>query len=271
MKTSFTYTTSIFFLLLLLLTSCGKELEDLNYGADAETSENVANNHLRVGESSILIPGDMPGDENGGIQLNQFPSVVQVSAGITLFYTFNSNRNEDLCQLYLQIEGSDSYWKSPIQRIQGTPYVAVFIPNNVQNGEFNILFSVEDCNGNISRINSVNTQVAEPLACGQSFEGSYGITALNAYIQTQGIVTINYEFYSIPDRMDVRYNDAWVASTGSLLQPNQIPSCTVFQNGVVSGSGSLSFDVNPNVSNFFQVYVSGCDVDTAWIVDIICP
>ncbi len=72
-----------------------------------------------------------------------------------------------------------------------------------------------------------------------------------------GNVTISYDMYSIPDRMDVRYNGSVARSTG----------------GLVSGAGTLSFDYNPsNTSNAFCIVeMIAPNSGTAWEYTINCP
>lgn len=72
-----------------------------------------------------------------------------------------------------------------------------------------------------------------------------------------GIVLINYDMASIPDRIDVIYNDVIVASSG----------------GLVSGTGSLSFyyPASPGLPTFCKVVLKAPSNGTVWEYMLNCP
>jgi hypothetical protein len=72
-----------------------------------------------------------------------------------------------------------------------------------------------------------------------------------------GQVNINYQMFSIPDQMDVFYDNVLVAST----------------NGLVSGSSTLSFNYvyNPSKPNFCVIRMTAPNSGTAWEYAAFCP
>ncbi len=274
MKTkAFLYT---FILVVSMITSgCDGILDETSFGVYPETQEDMTNISMRVGREGIYLEGQMPASAGGGVTISNYPQTVQVSAGVLLFFNYYTNNNNNLCYIYVQVEGSKGYWKAPVEidGVSGQPYARVLIPNFIKKGNFRLVFSVEDCDGNISDLNYMNTLVTEPLQCGDAFSGSVGVTVLSAYLGgNAGIASVNYEMYSIPDKLDIRYNNQWVASTNSaILGSNEVPNCENYPTGYVSGSGTLQFNYNPAVSSYVEVYVTGCDVSTAWDVKINCP
>ncbi len=148
----------------------------------------------------------------------------------------------------------------------------ILIPNFVRNGDYKLNFAVGDCSGNISNIANTAVSVTDPLGCGANFSGNVGITALVANLGNKsGTAFITYDMYSIPDRLDIRYNGQWVASTGTPLTPTGYPNCGISPNGFVSGSSSVSFSYDPSKSRLVEIYVSGCNSGTAWKINVVCP
>jgi len=256
--------------------SCNKtedDLTNLNYGVNPFEELELTNTSLKVGERAILIEGAIPEYQNTGdrLSLNGYPRTVEISAGVLLFFEFNTNDNENLCDVFLQIEGASSYWKSEVEFSNDQPFVKVLIPNFIQNGNFDLQFTIESCGGAVSETGSINTIVSEPLRCDSFFSGSIGITAIGVDLGTgKGTAAVNYQAFTVKDRFDIRYDNKWVASTGTAIGQNEIPSCNV-SDGFVSSSGSLTFDYDGKENSYVTVYVYGCRSGTEWNVSFDCP
>lgn len=73
-----------------------------------------------------------------------------------------------------------------------------------------------------------------------------------------GVASFNYQMFDIADRLDIRYNGNWVASTGNLFDEKTTnPDCGGNADGFVSIEGTLSFEYDPNISQTVEVYISG--------------
>jgi hypothetical protein len=84
-----------------------------------------------------------------------------------------------------------------------------------------------------------------------------------------GWITIDYDTYTVPDRIDVRYNNKWVASTGSVLSGNSPPtklcSSVTAGDGFIGAKGSFKIFYDGKVSKKLDIYVSGClEGGTLW-------
>lgn len=262
-------------LLLLAFHACQKEpITDFEYGIDPVTQKDLLCKSLRLlGENK---DGAMPsGNNTSGAVVVSHPQAVEISAGVLLFIPYFVNDTNRVCKIYLQVEGANNYWETrlTLDPTSRQPFFQILIPRFVQEGTFDIIFSLDDCNGNVSPIYNTRTLVRPITPCNTGISGNVGITVRSFDLgDKRGTARFNYNMYTIPDRMDIRYNGKWVASTGNLFSDAVIiPDCNNLQGDFVSGTGSLSFEYNPSVSRFAEVYVSGCLDGTAWDVFSVCP
>lgn len=97
-----------------------------------------------------------------------------------------------------------------------------------------------------------------PKPCGTTTaSGGPGVTRTRHGLgPSPGLVRIDYEMYSIPDRLDCYYQGVLVATTG----------------GPVSNSGTLTwaFDPGPADPQWCLVVVTG-PLGTAWQYTLYCP
>lgn len=273
MKTiiKFTLLCSLF----LSITACKQDTTtDLTYGIDPATQKDILCKALRLLGNNK--DGNMPSGVGSGAPIVlSYPQAVEVSAGVLLFIPYQVQDTSQICSLYLQIAGADNYWETKLTLDPTTrqPYFQILIPKFVREGEFDLVFSVADCSGNISKLYSTKTTVSPIADCGITIEGEVGITVRAFDMGDKaGIAKFLYEMYSIEDRLDVRYNGKWVASTGHLFDDSVvIPNCDDNGDGFVSGDGELSFNYDPRINRFVEVYVSGCNLGTEWKVTPVCP
>lgn len=257
-----------------LMSSCAKEITaDFDYGIDPATQKDLLCKSLRlIGNNK---DGAMPiGVGIGSPVVVSYPTAVEISAGVLLYIPYTVSDTAKVCKIYLQVEGASNYWETKLVTDPASkkPYFSILIPKFVHNGDFNFIFSLSDCNGNVSRKYSTKTIISPIADCNTSISGSYGITVRAFDLGDKaGQVCFNYQMYSIPDRLDIRYNGQWVTSTGKLLNNNiVIPNCNI-SDGFVSRGGKLCVNYDPKISRFVEVYISGCDTGTAWDIDPVCP
>jgi len=100
-------------------------------------------------------------------------------------------------------------------------------------------------------------KIIKPDECNEMTQsGGYGVTVTKHFLGIDaGTVNINYEMYSIPDRMIVEYNGNEVAATP----------------GNVSGKGTLSFYFDGNPPYDYTITMIGDDTGTAWVYVAGCP
>jgi hypothetical protein len=98
-----------------------------------------------------------------------------------------------------------------------------------------------------------------PKPCGQvTASGGQGVTRTrHALGPTPGSVSITYDMYGIPDRLDCFYKGVLVASTG----------------GLVSGTGTLQWAYAPAPGDpaVCLIVMRAPNNGTAWIYTINCP
>lgn len=215
----------------------------------------------------------------------------QASASVTadnyLFIPFMTGNSNEIEGVYLQVEGADNYWEIPLEPgMDATQVLNVGIPANITEGRFNIDYRMYGPGGLIGNTVRLNTAVTLPedLCNGGStlgrIEGLDGITVKTFNLgSTPGWVTVYYDTYTVPDRIDIRYGKQWVRSTGSLMntiaQPLFAKPCsqTSSGDGYVGQSGVFEFYHDPTLGDRFDIYVSGClDGGTQWWVQVEqCP
>ncbi len=278
MKKIYSISNLAFWLLLFVVfNSCKKEITtDFEYGIEPENQGSLLCKALRIYGNNK--DGAMPAGLGSGSPLVVgYPKAVEVSAGVLLFIPYQVNDTSQICQVYLQVEGADNYWETELALDPSSrqPYFQILIPKFVREGNFNLVFSVGDCNGNVSKVYTTQTIVSPLSDCTTKISGSVGITVRAFDLGDKaGKAGFSYEMYTIPDRLDIRYNGKWVASTGIPFDNSVvIPNCngSSSDNGFVSGVGELVFDYDPAISRFVEVYISGCFDGTAWDVEPICP
>lgn len=269
----------IFFASFILISAffpfCKDYTTDLRYGIDPSVDKSLLCEAIRLKGNNI--DGNMPIGTGAGLPIVvDFPTTIEISAGVRVLIPYSISDPDKICKIYLQIEGANNYWETTVLKESGSgrPYFDILVPLFVMDGDFNFVFSLEDCNGNVSEKYTTKTVVSPLASCGETISGAYGITVrLFEMGEKSGAPRFTYDTYSIPDRIDIRYDGKWVASTGQLFDDTKLlPDCSSGLNGFVSGDGELSFTgYTPQKTRYVEVYISGCDVNTEWEITPFCP
>lgn len=281
----------IFILVLLsfcIASGCNEELE-----MRAAVPESIFPNEQPDALNDALV---IFGDPNSGSlpgSLN--PELINItvavpSAVITndnfLFLPFAFDAVDDLAGIYLQVDGAQNYWDAPIEIPDAETSsfaIAIGIPSHVEEGDFKVAYKIYDDEGNVSDRRSIEVSIiASEDQCandGQiTIEGDDGITVRSFDMgDTPGTVEIFYYMYTQKDRMDIRYDNKWVASTSpNLLLDGEAPPykrCdeATANEGFVSGGGTLFIDYDPSISRELNIYLSGClEGGTLWYFNLHC-
>lgn len=186
-------------------------------------------------ESAINRNGQAPKSmEAPNLRITNSQSTALITSDNFLFLPFIYNSNDEIEGIYLQIEGADNYWEIPFtpQNIgQNTAEVlSIGIPANVIDGEFFINYQLFDETGSTGNNRILTTTIELPqdyCADGRPFprvEGTDGVFNQSySFGEKAGFISIQFNTFSIPDRLDVRYNNEWIRSTGELLSGNAPP------------------------------------------------
>jgi hypothetical protein len=100
-------------------------------------------------------------------------------------------------------------------------------------------------------------RISEKVPCNaKTISGGFGVTpTLHSVGSKSGTILLNYEMYSIPDKLEVFYEGKLLFST----------------NGFVSGNKTESITYNYNKETEIEVIVTGNDAGTAWEYTVNCP
>jgi hypothetical protein len=98
--------------------------------------------------------------------------------------------------------------------------------------------------------------------------GGAGVTKTKHSLgKNNGIVTIRFNMFNVPDKLEVFYEGVLVASTFD-FPGNQNGFVGEMING--KGLGSITFNYKFNKADYCMIHVTG-DFDTAWEYNISCP
>jgi len=285
-----TYTLLAFALLLITFSSCSKEEEDMtrievNLDCIDVNNANLLSNALNIGGKNVtgitnysLENKFYKSDEDNNLRIQYGLESAAVSSESTMYLPLFAEANDDLAGVLLSVRGADTYWKIDAENKDGDFFLSIDLPCSEQ-GTFHFEYRVFDIHGNISNRNECRVRVIPDVEmCGSSQSGADGLTITSYNLNTQATkLEFRYDTYTVPDRVDVKYGDEWIFSTGDLLSSNnpypEIKDC----NDVVPGDGFYgqwgveTFDYEPNSGKRLSIYVSGCLNDnTAWDYSIAC-
>lgn len=270
-----------------LFFSCEKndyKLENI----DPDTQPSELSRALLI-ENAINHDGAAPAAMGvADLSITNAQSTALVTSDNYLFLPFIYNPNEEILGVYLQIEGADNYWEIPFtpQEIgeRAAEVLSIGIPANVIDGQFFIDYELFGESGSTGNFRTMATTVELPQDyCGDGVafprvEGEDGVFNQSySFGDEAGFVTIEFNTFTVPDRLDLRYDNQWIRSTGQLLQGNAPPikECrdVVPGDGFLGQRNSFKFYYDPGVSKKVDVYVSGClDGGTAWEFEVTqCP
>jgi hypothetical protein len=290
MKKSF-YSNLLGFLFIILALNGCKTLELVEIYPEKDPSLFSRSLLVKGGTNCI---GEAPtSNETSELIISKSQPTATVATDNYLFVPFLAAFSNDAQGVYLQVEGADNYWEIPISNnslksasTSLTEVLSIGIPENIQAGIFNIYYKLFSSDGKIGNTAMLEAKVVFPVDyCEKgaqigTVKGEDGISAQTYTLgDTPGFVEIQYETYSIPDRLDIRYNNHWIRSTGDLLgngndaPPIKVCDDVVSGDGFLGTSGSFHIFYDPSISKKLDVYVSGClDGGTAWDYNIVdCP
>lgn len=276
----------ILFAASLVLTGCNKDEENAD---DTVVMVDPSNPNAIAG---VLViggsknNGNPPPQSNSSTAPNVFNSVNSASVvrNNTVYLPFNFETSPGATQgyggCYVQVLGANTYWNIPGSSntyLDGQIILPVGIPANVLEGEFTLVYCIYDNTGQVSNILSTLVRVGEPEDCPGYAYGNDGLTILTYNLgNSAGTVEVDWDTYSVPDRIDVFLGNQWVDGTGNALAPGEFPpmlSCGDAEpsDGYVGDYGTFSIPYTP-ASKTITIYVSGClGGGTAWDVSVSCP
>ena len=212
------------------------------------------------------------------ISANQ--SSASISPNYQLLLPFNYSSPNGITKIVVQVYGATGYLEVTgfsSSTTTGTIVLPITIPAKVKYGNFQLVYIIIDNSGNISNVLTTDVVLTAPVTCATAtVNGSEGLTftTIDMTGKASGAMTLTYDTYSVPDRIDVYQNGTWLTGTGT--NPNStIPpqcDCSTPLPGFVGQASTLNFTYDANKSKNITVVVSGClGGGTAWTWTLNCP
>jgi hypothetical protein len=254
----------------------------------SKTQDSIATSNSNGLQEVIVIPngtlvtGTLPTASTGTTipKITSSQPSVSFNPGVQFQLPIGYTSSTNWKYVYISVQGStNGYIKvtnsSSTSTTSGTIVIPITLPELVKYGTFTVTYCIVDANGLIS--NWVTSQIVlrVPLTCADAhMSGSEGLTAMSVNLGTKaGTVNVNYDTYTVPDRIDVYQGTRWLAGTGAdtgLLVP-PLCQCSSPLPGFVGKTGVLTFTYNPSNGQYITIYVSGClGNSTAWTFSMVC-
>jgi len=277
-------------LLIQLMSNCSKDEEaftrlEVDTNCIDVSNANLLSNALIIngknvtGISSHALENKFQAVENNSnLNIRYGLQSASVSSESTMYLPFFAEANENIAGVFLSVQGAGTYWKIDASNTDGEFILSIDLPC-AEIGEFYFEYRIFDTEGNVSESRDCRVRIIPDVdVCGDDQKGSDGLTITSYNPNTTSTqLRFDYQTYSAPDRIDVKYGDDWIFSTGDLLTDAQpypeIKDCNdvVSGDGFVGQWGSEVFDYDPTSGKRLTVYVSGClNNSTAWKYSIQC-
>lgn len=225
--------------------------------------------------------GDMPLNVSTSFRITKAQPSASATKGASLYVPFVFSSTLPVAGIYLQVKGADNHWNLAASGGQLTTDTYVFsvnFPKNVLDGNTILVYAAYDRNGRTSNAIQMDTEITSSQNICSADEpykanGSRGLHQKTLVLGNKaGKVRIHYQMYNLPDRLDIRYNGQWVASTDTKPGP-PVSSKACFDRaaGYVPGTGTLTVNYDPAKSRELEIYMSGCEGETLWDIQVDCP
>ena len=275
-------TITALFAILFLLNACSKDDKKKKEEevVDIETTDaNGLQKAFKV-TNGTLKTGRLPKTSSNANAptIENIQTSCQTNAGYQLIVPFTFDSDADWDFIYLQVVGATNGYFSIKNTGSSSNVVAIpiFIPSNVLNGDFEITYAIVDEDGNVSEYVITTVVIKDALDCSNgSNSGSEGLTFTQVDMGNKaGFVELNYDTYTVPDRVDVFQGTTWLGGTGSNPRSTVPPLCDCDNPlpGFIGENSTISFNYQPSKGNIITIVVSGClGGSTAWDWNISCP
>lgn len=248
----------------LLLGSCSKDSDDSGKWVDIDDPQSVQDG-LKIDQAQ-LVNGKLPKSTSGNYNLSSSISSIQVNSGNSVILPIMYNGGSGIKKVYIQVTGADGHFSvTPVLvvGVDGYAYISIAIPKNIDDGSFYVQYLVQDASGSYSNVVECRIYVTNDVinCANASAEGSQGLTFTPINLgKKSGEVSIRYDTYYVPDRIDIYQGKTWITGTGdnpnSLIPP--MCDCSDPLPGFIGDYGELTFNYNPSKGQVITVVVSGC-------------
>ncbi len=282
----------LFFLLggLFFIEGCKKvdlELESTELGIDPIQHPDVFVKLLQTRGRYYDKPMPQGGDTSFGFLPFDYPDVIDFQKTVEIPISFriqNLNNLFTVDSVFFSIDGSFGHWAVPFTRSANVVTFRVLIPNTIRNGEFCLQFkALIKAAGNrfFTKPGKVCFINPPPVFCGDTLYGRVVVTPILSIRKMilsdkKGPIIFNWGSGTNADRFDVKWNNKFVVSSGTLLEPGQVPRCTS-DGFIITGFRRTKdyewTEYDPSISREITIFChKGCgDGSTEWRFIAKCP
>lgn len=278
----------------LTLSACDDDDSSTGTKTVDPANSNALTDVLQIPNAS-KVNGALPSPTTTGTGLptaTQLVSAYETAAGTQMELYLDYNAPQGLGGVYVAVDGATKYFNIPnpvstsamvmAGTTSGQIVIPIVIPSNVIPGNFGFSYVIYDANGRVSNVIQTSVVIGQVQSCStQSASGGEGITIRNFNMgSASGNVSIDWDTYSVPDRIDVYQNGVWKAGTGTnpgtgyppLLTCQQVYDVGQGYQGYIGDYDTFVIPYSPAQGQIITVRVSGCTGGgTAWNFNIGCP
>ncbi len=276
---------SIICLTIFFTVSCNKTGNNVAPDTTDPNNADLMTEVLIIPNAQLIKDATMPASSAPGIAPVVTNNDVSVSyssgSQIILPIDVSAPTSANIAGVYIQIDGASSYQKIPIAPTasSGTFSIPITIPAHVASGSFSYTYKFYDASGNVSAPHTISVTITPSENCNKTkVSGGQGVTSTTFDLKDKpGVVKIQFETYTVPDKIDVFQNGKWIGGTGPAAQRQTLRkalNCNQATEalGYIGAKGEFNFPYDPAGGNKVEVVVSGCENGgTAWQYTISCP
>lgn len=262
------------------------ELESKDLGIDPAKHPDAFVKLLQTRGRFYDSPMPADGDTTFGFLPINYPKAIDFQTASEIPISFNLQNLNPLFtvdSLFFTIDGSIGHWAVPFTRTGNSFRFEFLIPRTVRKGEFCLQFKVlVKASGRrfLSKPGKVCVIDPPTILCSDSLQGITGITPLllikkMVLSEKKGKVVFLWNTFVIPDRFDIKYNNEFVVSSGTLLKEGEVPNCS--SDGFVDTRRRYRVyewdGYDPAISREITIYLhnSCLDSNTEWRFKVVCP
>jgi len=263
------------------------ELESTELGIDPAKNPDVFVKLLQTRGRFYDKPMPTGGDTSFQFLPVDYPEVIDFQTKVEIPIAFrvqNLNNLFTVDSVFFSVDGSFGHWAAPFSRSANLVTFRFLVPNTIKPGQFCLQFkALIKAAGNRFFTKPGKVCLIQPptIFCGDSLYGDKDLTPrllITKMILNDkaGPVIFRFGTGGNADRLDVKYNNQFVVSSGTLLNPGQVPNCN--SNGFIITGSRIERDFewtgyDPSISKEITIFChKGCgDASTEWSLKILCP
>lgn len=254
-----------------------------NGSVDPENSSQLSS--VLIIPGSTRLQGTLPPTSNNSNQPNITRSEESIAyspgSQVLLPIDYQAANGSNIVEVVFTIIGANEYFSIPTSSAgsNGTIVLPLNMPDNMSDGEFCVEVKLIDGNGLVSSEKRICVSITQPLACDlKKISGGEGITSTQHSMNGDvGTVKVDYETFTVKDKIDVFQNGVWIAGTGVFTDRASIRTAlncaqATEAQGYVGQNSEFLFGYDPILGGDVEVVVSGCENNgTAWNYTASCP